>query len=160
MEQLSHRTKKFVLTLENVPKKCLEDLDVFKSLLESLRETASKKTHYHNLNEWNDKVYDFVHNKLSENGFKNGDPEANDKNPGARFWWHVYGIVGGIHYSKHLKTDVANHHSSAYERNEALIAEIEDVLSYVSPQFELGFCETCLQMTNHLNEVCQKCKKQ
>ena len=25
-------------------------------------------------------------------------------------------------------------------------------------EFELNFCETCYQMTNHLNGVCQKCK--
>ena len=25
--------------------------------------------------------------------------------------------------------------------------------------FELNFCEKCFQMTNHLNGVCQKCKK-
>lgn len=26
------------------------------------------------------------------------------------------------------------------------------------PEYELGFCENCFQMTNHLNGVCQKCK--
>lgn len=26
------------------------------------------------------------------------------------------------------------------------------------PNYELGFCEICIQMTNHLDGVCQKCK--
>lgn len=26
-------------------------------------------------------------------------------------------------------------------------------------EFELQSCETCLQLTNHLNGICQKCKK-
>lgn len=158
MEKLSHRTKKLVSSLENVPKKCLEDLVSFKEILVYLRETASKHTHYHKLDEWSNVVYKFIHDKLDENGFKNGDPEANDKNPGARFWWHIYGIMGGIHYSRHLNTQVANHHSSAFERNEAFIAEVDDVLSFVD-EFELGFCEKCFQMTNHKDGVCQKCKK-
>lgn len=25
------------------------------------------------------------------------------------------------------------------------------------PDFELDFCEKCFQMTNHLNNTCQKC---
>jgi hypothetical protein len=25
--------------------------------------------------------------------------------------------------------------------------------------FDLAFCDKCFQMTNHLNGVCQKCKK-
>ena len=26
------------------------------------------------------------------------------------------------------------------------------------PEYELEFCETCYQMTNHLDGICQKCK--
>ena len=26
------------------------------------------------------------------------------------------------------------------------------------PEYELGYCENCMQMTNHLNGICQKCK--
>jgi hypothetical protein len=26
------------------------------------------------------------------------------------------------------------------------------------PDYELDFCNKCLQMTNHLNSICQKCK--
>lgn len=26
-------------------------------------------------------------------------------------------------------------------------------------EFELAYCSQCIQMTNHLNGVCQKCKK-
>jgi hypothetical protein len=34
--------------------------------------------------------------------------------------------------------------------------EDEDLFQPI--EFELGFCPICLQMTNHLEKVCQKCK--
>jgi hypothetical protein len=137
--KLSYRTQELVSNIKSVPEKCFSDLSDFRDLLISLRKTASNQTHYHNLNEWSDRVYEFVHKKLKENKFKNGDPEANDKNPGARFWWNVYGIVGAAIYSRHLKTNVSNHHSSAFERNEALILELEDAIKFIENRPKLEY---------------------
>ena len=30
--------------------------------------------------------------------------------------------------------------------------------NYFKPKFNLQFCKTCFQMTNHLGNECQKCK--
>lgn len=108
------------------------DLQTFVVFLESFRLTASKETHYKKLEHWTGPVYNYAHNMLKKYGFVNGDPEANNKNPDARFWWSVYNIVSNVIYSPHLKSEVANHHSSAYDRNEALILEIQDVLSSIT----------------------------
>ena len=35
---------------------------------------------------------------------------------------------------------------------------VSDMIENVLPKFELGFCSTCFQMTNHLNGICQKHK--
>lgn len=58
---------------------------------------------------------------LDKYKFVNGDPVANDKNPNAKFWWEIYGLLSGIHYSPNLPyEDCANHHVSACARNEAI----------------------------------------
>lgn len=108
------------------------DLQTFVAFLEALRSTASKQTHYERLEHWNGPVFNYVHNMLKKYGFVSGDPEANSKNPDARFWASVYNIVSNVIYSPHLKSEVVYHHSSAYDRNEALILEIQDVLSSIT----------------------------
>lgn len=99
----------------------------FKRMCIGMRDTASKKTHYQDLNQWSDVVFGYVHKMLKKTGFKNGRPEENAKNPSATLWWAIYGVVGNITYSPYLKTEVARHHSSAWERNEALIKELQDL---------------------------------
>jgi len=99
----------------------------FKQMCIGLREVASKKTHYQDLDEWSDVVFGYVRKMLKKTGFKNGRPEENAKNPNATLWWAIYGMVGNITYSQYLQTRVARHHSSAWERNEALIMELQDL---------------------------------
>lgn len=99
----------------------------FKRMCIGMRDTASKQTHYQNLDQWNDVVYGYIHKMLKKTGFKNGQSEENAKNPSATLWWTIYGAVGSITYSHYLKTKVALHHSSAWERNEALIKELDDL---------------------------------
>jgi len=99
----------------------------FKRTCIGLREVASKKTHYQELDQWSDAVFGYAHRMLKRTGFKNGRPEENAKNPSATLWWAIYGVVGSIIHSQYLQTRVASHHSSAWERNEALIMELQDL---------------------------------
>jgi len=111
----------------------IDEINEFINLCISLRYITSKQTHYEKLNEWSDKVYDFIHKKLKKYGFKNGEKEQNDN---AIFWWYLYSLPNRTIYSKHLKTKVENHHSSAFERNEALILMLEDIKS--NPDYKLN----------------------
>jgi hypothetical protein len=106
----------------------IADLGFFKKALEALRSIASKKTHYQDLEQWNHDVYEFLHAMLHKHGFVSGDPEANALKPDAIFWWKIYSVVSNVIYSPHMVTEVAVHHSSAFDRNEALIKEVEDIL--------------------------------
>ncbi len=63
---------------------------------------------------------------LNKYGFVNGGP---NQNPEARFWWStVYNTMSHITYSKYLETKTARHHASAFERNEALVKELKDIM--------------------------------
>ena len=105
------------------------ELTEFMELLRGLSETASKQTHYHKLDEWSDAVYGFVHEKLDKHGFINGGAAMGKEQPrDAEFWWKVYAIVGSIIYSPNLESKTEYHHSSAWERNEALMADISDLI--------------------------------
>jgi hypothetical protein len=120
MEKYSYAFNR-CLTFENVSDDAYNDLNGFISIIESQIDVASKQTHYHKLNDWCDTIYGFVHAMLKKHKFVNG---GKNQNPDARFWWGIYGVVSSIHLSPHLKTQVALHHSSAWERNEALRIEI------------------------------------
>lgn len=127
-DKVFHRVREAV-KIDGVSDECASDVKQFKELLDELSETTSKETHYHNLDKWSDQAYGHVHDMLKKYGFKNGDVEANKKNPDASFWWSIYGIVSFCIYSPNLETQVANHHSSAWERNEALRKDIQDLLN-------------------------------
>ena len=108
-----------------------QELTEFMELLRSLSETASKETHYHKLDEWSDAVYGFVHKKLDEHGFINGGAAMGKEQPrDAEFWWKVYAIVGSVIYSPNLNSVTEYHHSSAWERNEALLADVSDLIEF------------------------------
>lgn len=115
----------------NVSQKAFDDLLKYLEFLESLRETASKGTHYDRLDEWNDKAHGFIHDMLDKYGFINGGAAIGLTQPiDANFWWMIYRVINSICYSNHLKTQVASHHSSAWERNEALIGDIHDIIEF------------------------------
>ena len=40
-----------------------------------------------------------------------------------------------------------------------IIVTAEQGLGKNQKPYVLQFCETCIQMTNHIKDVCQKCKK-
>jgi hypothetical protein len=71
-----------------------------------------------------------VRNKLNKYGFINASPEQNDD---AAFWWLIYGLVNGACDSVYMKTTGSRHHASAWERNQALMADIEDIISFKNP---------------------------
>jgi hypothetical protein len=126
-KDFSYRVREAIAT--EVGLDAFQELTEFLELLRGLSKTASKQTHYHKLDEWSDAVYGFVHKKLEEHGFINAAPLKGLEQPrDAEFWWKVYAIVGSVCYSPHLKTQVAWHHSSAWERNEALMADISDLI--------------------------------
>lgn len=130
--RMSYSVLETINSLSTASSEAVDDLQGFYDYVEGLRAIASEKTHYHELNIWTSKANEFVSAMLKKYGFVNGDPEANAKNPDATFWWKVHSIVNNVIYSPHLKSEVAYHHSSAYERNEALLLEIKDVLSSIT----------------------------
>jgi len=113
----------------NVSSAAFDDLRAYEKWLVGLRETASKQTHYHRLSEWSDKSYGYIHKMLDKYGFING---GKDQNSDAGFWWKVYGLLGSVCYSPHLRTRVAPHHSSAWERNEAMITDINILIKTIA----------------------------
>ena len=104
------------------------DIKEYLSLIKELSNTASKKTHYDNLNVWSDAAYPFIHDRLKKYGFANGQPEVNKKNPNASLWWMIYQLLSNITYSPNLRTEVSSHHSSAFERNEAMRMDLEKLI--------------------------------
>lgn len=124
----SHLTTDAQILLNVISDNVKKDLFAYHALLKTLSNEASKNTHYDNLDAWSNKAYAYIHDMLKKYGFKNGDVEANNKNTDARFWWTIYGVLSSITYSPFLKTDVSLHHSSAYERNEAMVQEIKSLI--------------------------------
>ncbi len=89
-------------------------------------QSPTKRTHYHRLDEWSKPIYSVIVTRLEQHGFINGGKDES-QNPAALFWWSIYGLVSSITSSPNLFTCVSRHHASAYERNEALKAELINV---------------------------------
>lgn len=124
IERYNHRIDE-ILEVKGASSEALNDIKDYLEIITSLSDTASKKTHYDNLNEWSTKAYDFIHLSLKKYGFANGQPEVNKKNPNALLWWNIYGMLSSITYSPNIRTEVSLHHSSAFERNEAMRMDLE-----------------------------------
>ena len=127
MKEFSHRVDKCLEA--ETSQESFDDLRGFLEGLQALDKIASKGTHYDRLSEWSDAVYAYVHNKLEKYDFIQASKEQNQD---ATFWFLIYQVVGNVCYSKHMKSQTAVHHSSAWERNRALIADIEDILEFKS----------------------------
>ena len=130
------KEKKFSHTVEKcfkleTSRESFDDLTIFLEKLQELDKTASKGTHYHNLNDWTRPNYDFLHNQLEKYGFIEAAPLKGLTQPmDAKFWCTVYDVMGSVIYSVHLKSKAAYHHSSAWERNQALMADIQDIIKF------------------------------
>ena len=126
----AHPSTRDALEVENVSPKTLDDLMAFRARLDILGQSASHMTHYNRLDEWTTPMHLIIREALVSSGFVNGQPDINKNIPDVKFWWSIYGVASNIIYSQHLKSQVAHHHSSAFERNEALKAEIDTILNY------------------------------
>ena len=127
MKEVSYSVEKCLKA--NVTKLGFDEVAVFFKELQELDKTACKETHYHKLDEWMDPVYKLVRARLESFGFVNASKE---QPVDAAFWWNVYAVVSHVCYSVHMKTSVARHHASAWERSQALIADIQDIIEFKS----------------------------
>ncbi|RPI84081.1 MAG: hypothetical protein EHM34_04260 [Nitrosopumilales archaeon] len=117
---------------KDVSQQAYEDLLVFMAVLEGQRACASKDYHYKDLFYWDEAVYGFVRKMLTKYKFINGGAAMGLEQPAdANFWWQVYGLVSNVCYSPNLHSKVASHHSSAFERNEALITDVQILMERV-----------------------------
>ncbi|HAS5778540.1 TPA: hypothetical protein I7E95_002498 [Vibrio cholerae] len=89
--------------------------------------SPSTQTHYTGLDEWSKPIYEHIRGEMYKHGFINGDVDANKQKPLVGFWFSVYSILANIIYSPNLNSEVADHHSSAKERKDALMMELEYV---------------------------------
>lgn len=128
----SHRCTKDIVESVQKENVNMQDFKALTDMVNAAKSTASKQTHYHQLNEWSNPIWDHIHNMLKKTGFKNGEPEENAKNLKTQFWWSVYQLFSNIVYSPNLKTEVATHHSSAWERNEAFSIELSIISKKLS----------------------------
>ena len=113
-----------------VSEKVMTDLKKFYEFVDNQTSTASKHTHYYDLDKWSDLIFSYVNKMLNKYKFVNGGRAMGiEQNPEANFWWMIYSVVSNVIYSPHLKTTVVSHHSSAFERNEALKLEITDIIN-------------------------------
>lgn len=122
--RLAYAVEKCFKNSNMVSDAAIADLQPFQELLETLTKTASKKTHYDNLDKWSEQVFKYIHKMLKKYRFKNGGLE---QPVDARFWWNVYDIASSCVYSPNLETQVATHHASAFERNESLKKDIKQL---------------------------------
>jgi len=131
MKQVSYSVEKCLKANVTVPG--FNDLSVFLAELLELDKTASKQTHYEKLDDWLVPVYKLVRQRLKNFGFINGGAAHGIKQPtDADFWFLVYGVVNNVCYSPNLETQVSHHHSSAWERSQALIKDIQDIIEFKS----------------------------
>jgi len=116
-----------IITIFGISDKAWERLPSLYKHLRLSRTTASKRGFYDRLVEYNKPISDHIHGALTDAGFANGEPAKNtpEANPDAAFWWALYNTWCNIVYSPNHMSIHPNHHSTAFDRNEALIAEIE-----------------------------------
>ena len=98
------------------------DLKPFYELLERLSHAACKYYFYEGLEVWSGHVYEYVRKMLDKYKFVSG---GQFQNADAEFWFGIYKVVSDVCYSPNLKTKTSIHQSSAWERNEALKADIK-----------------------------------
>lgn len=111
--------------------KVISSLNEIKAITETA--PASKRTHYHKLNEFSDPVYNSIRKQLYATGFVNGNPEANRDNAEMQIIWFLYGEMGSISYRIPFEdlNGVAAHHASAYDRKKAFLRIIEELKALI-----------------------------
>jgi hypothetical protein len=110
----------------------INDVIIFNEFLGELK--PSKKTHYHELDETFDPIYEKMKVLLQKYGFVNGEPETNSKNPDIALIWEIYCCLDCLEYSPYyyeVKEDSAKHHSSAYARVYCIQKEIDFLIKKI-----------------------------
>ena len=115
--------------IPHVSDEAKKDVQEFINYCIELRKTASTEYFYDHITEYNNSIQDFIHKELKKYGFKNGNVEWCNSHPDIAYWWEIYKMIDWIIYSPNLHTKTENHHSSAYERNEALIVELQYLIN-------------------------------
>ena len=90
---------------------------------------ASLNTHYDVLNEWMEFVLNPVHDHLIR--LKSSDCNSSSSDH-YYAWAMVYELVNNIHYSPNLFASVLRLKSSADSRSEALVIELNHLISVIS----------------------------
>jgi hypothetical protein len=117
---------------DNVSKDCINDIKTFTDFLSKLE--PCKETHYKNLDETFDSVYEELSILLNKYGFTNGDPEANDLIPEIKLLWMIYQEIDCHQYSRFyddVTENCAIHHISAYARIYCLHQELKLFLNKI-----------------------------
>ena len=75
---------------------------------------------YHRQKEYDSYKFDFLHKKLDEAGFVNGQPDQNtfEKNPDAHFWFSLY-YFSTINFGRH--------HATTLEQRTALLEKLTEL---------------------------------
>lgn len=136
---------------DNVSKDCMNDIKSFTDFLSKLE--PCKETHYQNLDETFDSVYEKLDILLTKYGFVNGDPEANDLIPEIKLLWTIYKEIDCSQYSKFYNDVIENcarHHISAYARIYCLHKELTLFLNKIG--INMGLNNEQFEMLETLSE--------
>lgn len=98
------------------------------TLVEKQSDTANRGHFYDGLDEWSKPIYAYIRERMVSHGFVNGQKE---QPVDARYWLTMFELFSHTTMSKHLKTEMVRHQASAYERNEAFKAELQDWVKYI-----------------------------
>lgn len=124
--QISYRLKQ-IMEIESISLDCYHQLFNLAMWLEEASEWASLNTHYQNLNDWADPLDKEIHKNLDRfvySFFRDKNTIPND----VRLWFEIYQLDPC--WSPNLVTKAEPHHSSAYERNQCLLMEINYLLEH------------------------------
>lgn len=124
---MKYITEKF----PTIPIECLHSLFNFINWLEYAEWWASKGTHYQDLDTWRNAYFKQIDINLKKYGFISGKGATSIS---GKFWWEIYGTDPT--YSKNLKTSVSSHHASAYERNQAALADMNELYNFYLNTFQ------------------------
>ncbi len=119
------------LHIPGVSDQAKQDVHKLYELVDSLSSTASKEYFYDGLDEWSKPIYVFIRDRMYHFGFVNGQKEQNERNPDVRYWMTMFELFSNTTYSPYLKRVMPNYKSSAWERNEAFKAELQDLISRI-----------------------------
>lgn len=98
------------------------------AIVEKQSDTANRGHFYDGLDEWSKPIYAYIRERMVSHGFVNGEK---NQPADARYWLTMFELFSQVTFSKYLKTDRVRHQASAYERNEAFKAELQDWVKHI-----------------------------